>query len=287
MRRAVLDEKLIESIVEEVCRQLLQKSAPAEPQQTACVDMDTAECKAVPLLEHPEDPETLAKMMRATTARIGVGKCGPREKTQTVLTLRADHAKARDAVFTSVDEAVLDSLGLFTVQTCCEDKNTYVTRPDLGRKLSEKAEQTLMNRCAARPDVQIFAADGLSSTAVEKNLPKLLPVLMDALHDQKRTVGTPFFVRYGRVGVEDQVSELLGPKVVCVLLGERPGLATAESMSAYLAYNARAGMPESRRTVVSNIHKDGIPAAEAGAYIADVIGKMLEQKASGVDLRKG
>ena len=74
---------------------------------------------------------------------------------------------------------------------------------------------------------------------------------------------------------------------VCVLLGERPGLATAESMSAYLAYNARVGMPESRRTVVSNIHKDGIPAAEAGAYIADVIGKMLDQKASGVDLRKG
>jgi ethanolamine ammonia-lyase small subunit len=282
----VLDEKLIESIVEEVCRRLLAQTPP-EADEAVCRDIDDPACKAVPLLEHPEDPEALKKMKRSTTARIGVGKCGPRENTQTVLTLRADHAKARDAVFTSVDEKVLESLGLFTVQTCCADKNTYVTRPDLGRKLSEEACQTILSRCEKRPDVQIFAADGLSSTAVEKNLPKLLPVLMDALHDQGLAVGTPFFVRYGRVGAEDHVSELLGAKAVCVLLGERPGLATAESMSAYLAYNARVGMPESRRTVVSNIHKDGIPAAEAGAYIADVIGKMLDQKASGVDLRKG
>ena len=88
------------------------------------------------------------------------------------------------------------------------------------------------------------------------------------------------------MGSEEYVAEALGAKVVCVLIGERPGLATAESMSAYIAYNAYVGMPESKRTVVSNIHKNGTAAVEAGAYIAEVIDKILEQKASGVDLIK-
>ena len=87
------------------------------------------------------------------------------------------------------------------------------------------------------------------------------------------------------MAVEDQIAEILGAKVVCIFIGERPGLGTAESMSAYIAYDARVGMPESRRTVVSNIHKDGISAVEAGAYIADVICEILERKASGVDLK--
>ena len=108
----------------------------------------------------------------------------------------------------------------------------------------------------------------------------------DSLKAKGLTVGTPFFLRFGRVGSEEYVAEALGAKVVCVLIGERPGLATAESMSAYIAYNAYVGMPESKRTVVSNIHKNGTAAVEAGAYIAEVIDKILEQKASGVDLIK-
>ena len=101
-----------------------------------------------------------------------------------------------------------------------------------------------------------------------------------------RRPGMPFFLKYGRVGSQEHVAETLGAKVVCVLIGERPGLATAESMSAYIAYNAYVGMPESRRTVVSNIHRNGTAAVEAGAYIADVIQLILKQKVSGIDLVK-
>ena len=226
------------------------------------------------------------RMKRKTTARIGVGKVGARLNTQTMLTLRADHAKARDAVFVDVNHKVIEELGLFTVQTACEDKNMFVTRPDMGRQLSQEAIRVLRERCVKNPDVQIYAADGLSSTAIQVNLPKILPVLMDSLKAKGMTLGTPFFLRFGRVGSQEHVAEILGAKVVCVLIGERPGLATAESMSAYIAYNAYVGMPESKRTVVSNIHKDGTAAVEAGAYVADVIGKILEQKASGVDLVK-
>ena len=194
--------------------------------------------------------------------------------------------RARDAVFADVDPAVLEETQLFSIQTLCQDKNTYVTRPDLGRQLSPEAVETLREKCVKNPDVQIYAADGLSTTAIAANLSKILPVITQSLEKMGLTVGTPFYLRFGRVGSEEHVAEVLGAKVVCVLIGERPGLATAESMSAYIAYNAYVGMPESKRTVVSNIHKNGTAAVEAGAYVAEVIAKILEQKASGVDLVK-
>lgn len=287
-----MDQEWIAAVVEEVLRQLQSAGSIRPPEQRAeksapeFEDITSPACKAVPLLEHPRDPEALRRMKRTTTARIGVGRAGPRLNTQTLLTLRADHAQARDAVFADVDPKVLEEAGLFTVQTMCGDKNTFLTRPDLGRQLSPEAVQTLRERCVSNPDVQIFAADGLSSTAIEANLNRLLPVLMDALKEMGLKVGTPFYLRFGRVGAQEHVAEVLGAKVVCVLIGERPGLATAESMSAYIAYNAYVGMPEAKRTVVSNIHKNGTAAVEAGAYVAEIIAKILEQKASGVDLVK-
>lgn len=290
-----MDHELIASIVTEIVRQLEATGSVRLPgSQPAAVpapakeweDITSPECKAIPLLENPEDPEALRRMMGRTTARIGVGRAGSRLKTQTMLALRADHAQARDAVFADVDQKVLDEAGLFTVQTMCQEKDTYITRPDLGRKLSPEAIETLRQKCIPNPDVQIYAADGLSSTAIEANLNKILPVITESLTRMGLKVGTPFYLRFGRVGSQEHVAETLGAKVVCTLIGERPGLATAESMSAYIAYNAFVGMPESKRTVVSNIHKNGTAAVEAGAYVAEVIAKILEQKASGVDLVK-
>ena len=98
-------------------------------------------------------------------------------------------------------------------------------------------------------------------------------------------MGTPFFVKYGRVGSEDAVSEILGSKVTVVLLGERPGLVSSESLSAYMVYGGYPGIPEANRTVVSNIHQGGTNPVEAGAHIAELITLMLQQKASGLDLK--
>lgn len=250
------------------------------------IDITSAEVKAIPLLDHVEDREGLERMMTKTTARIGVGNCGARLKTRTMLTLRADHAAARDAVFMDVSQELLDRLGLFTVDTCCADKNQFLTRPDLGRIFPEESIEVLRTKCEKNVNVQIYASDGLSSTAIEANLENILPVIMDGLKAKGLKVGTPFFVRNGRVAAMDQISEVLNADVTCVLIGERPGLATAESMSAYIVYKATMGMPESRRTVVSNIHSRGIPAVEAGAYIVDVIQMILDAKASGVELKK-
>ncbi len=285
----MLDEKLIARIVEEVIARLEAGEAAGSGETGACEacrDITAKACRDITMLDHPQDAEALARMKKKTTARIGVGRAGPRLNTRTMLTLRADHAKARDAVFLDVPGELIEKLGLFTVQTKCAEKNQFLTRPDLGRQLSEEGARAVKERCAPNPDVQVFLADGLSSTAVEANAETILGLLLDALKDRGLTVGTPFFVRFGRVAVEDQVAELVGAKVVCVLIGERPGLGSAESMSAYIAYNARVGMPEARRTVVSNIHKDGISAAEAGAYIAELIENIYHAKASGVELQQ-
>ncbi len=283
-----MNQELIATIVEEVIKQLMATGQVTLPTSSCSTyeDITSPESKASPLLDKPQDPEALERMIKRTTARIGVGRAGPRLKTQTLLALRADHAQARDAVMKDVDSKVLEDAGLFTVQTLCPDKDSYITRPDLGRQLSPEAVKTLKERCIQNPDVQIYISDGLSSTAVEANMRKILPVITEALQSKGLKVGTPFYLRFGRVGAQEHIAETLGAKVICVLLGERPGLATAESMSAYITYNAYVGMPESKRTVVSNIHKNGTAAVEAGAYVAEVIAKILEQKASGVDLAK-
>ena len=249
-------------------------------------DITSAACKAVPTLKSPADYDALIRMKGRTSARIGVGRCGPRMLTQTMLTLRADHAMARDAVFTDVDPAFLERSGLFTVQTRCGDKNTHITRPDLGRQLSDEAVKTIRERCQKDPEVQIIVSDGLSSKAIEANVENALPAIVEGLQSRGIKVGTPFFIRFGRVAAEDAVAELLGARVVCILIGERPGLGTAESMSAYICYNAKVGQPEARRTVVSNIHRGGISSVEAGAYIAELIQKILTAKASGVELKQ-
>lgn len=242
--------------------------------------------RKAPLLENPQDPDALRRMIGKTTARIGVGRSGPRLKTKTLLTLRADHAAARDAVLMDVSEELIQKLGLFSVVTCCTDKNNFLTRPDLGRDFDEETKAYIKEKCVSHPDVQIIISDGLSSSAIEANAARILPVVMEGLKEKGLTAGTPIFVKYGRVGAQDRISELVGAKVVCSFIGERPGLATAESMSAYIAYHAEVGMPEARRTVVSNIHKDGVPAVEAGAYIVDLLALILEKQASGVDLKK-
>lgn len=237
------------------------------------------------LVPNPENLQALLKMKESTPARIGVWRAGSRYKTETMLRFRADHAAAQDAVFTDVSEELTNKMNLMSVKTKCIDKDHYLTRPDLGRILDDEAVDTLKSKCAKAPQVQIYVSDGLSSTAIEANAAEILPVIIQGLKNYGISVGTPFFLKYGRVPAMDHVSEVLESEVTCVLIGERPGLVTAESMSAYIAYKAKVGMPEARRNVVSNIHRGGTPAVEAGAHIADLIKIMLDKKASGLDLK--
>lgn len=195
---------------------------------------------------------------------------------------RAD--AAADAVFSEVDPELVKELGLFEVQTLCENKDMMLKRPDLGRLFSEDTKRIISERFRHDIDVQIYVGDGLCSPSIGANIPDILPAVTLALEADGFTVGTPFFVRYCRVNTVRTVSELLGAKLTCVLIGERPGLLTSESMSAYMAYNARQDMSESDYTVVSNISRRGIPPVEAAAHIAELMEIILDKKISGVKL---
>ncbi len=248
-------------------------------------DITRIDLREVIDVKNPKNRDELLKYKRKTPARVGIGRAGTRYTTATMLRFRADHASAQDAVFTDVSDEVLAKNNLFTVQTRCNSKDEYITRPDLGRRLSDEAVKVLKERCKQNPTVQVYVSDGLSSTAVEANVENILPALLNGLKAYGIDTGTPFFLKYGRVAASDDVAETLGAIVTCVLIGERPGLATAESMSAYITYKGYVGIPEAKRTVVSNIHEKGTPAVEAGAHVAHIIKKILDAKASGQDLK--
>lgn len=260
-------------------------SAPSKVEDGCLDDLTEIDIKKQYLVDNPVDKEGFMELKQFAPCRLGIGKAGARYKTLPQLMFRAAHSAAQDAVFSDVDQEFVDNLGLFTVQTRCENKDVYLTRPDLGRRLSEEAVATVKEKCEKNPQVQIFVSDGLSSAAVAANTKDVLSGIMQGLKSSGIKVGTPFFVKYGRVGAMDEISELTGADVTCVLIGERPGLITATSMSAYIAYKATIGMPEARRTVVSNIHSAGTIPAEAGAHIAEIIKTILEKKASGTDLK--
>lgn len=236
--------------------------------------------------EFSEDfDEKYANARRKTPARIGIGRSGPRPLTKSLLKFRLDHAAAVDSVYGEVDASLLEKLGFFTIQTKVEnDKETYILRPDLGRKLTPHAKDLLLSRCMIQPQVQIIASNGLSAKAINANLENVYLSLVQSLESLQLTVGTPFYIEQGRVGLMDDIGEVLKPTVVIYLIGERPGLVTAESMSAYICYQPRHGTIESDRTVVSNIHQGGIPPVEAGAFLGTIIEKILRYEASGIKL---
>ncbi|SMD16749.1 ethanolamine ammonia-lyase subunit EutC [Sporomusa malonica] len=255
-------------------------SPVAEEQMVSLVGADEI------LVDQPFNLDAIKAMKKVTTARIGIGRAGARPKTASWLKLLADHAVAQDAVFMDVSEDFLKRMNLYSVQTAVENKEQFLTRPDLGRRLSDEAVQTLLQRCEKNVQVQIIVVDGLSSTAIEANVADILPALSQGLKAAGIKVGTPFFVKYGRVGVQDEIAKLLNAEVIISLIGERPGLGTAESLSAYTIYRPNEKTVEADRTVVSNIHRGGIPPAEAGAHLVDLLKQILHAEASGVNLTR-
>lgn len=247
-------------------------------------DISQLDLRKLYLVEDAANADAFRALKEKTPARLGSGRAGSRYKTLTMLRFRADHAAAQDAVFSQVPEDFAEKNGLIAVQTKCKDKDMYLTRPDLGRCFDEENQQVLRAKLPRNPRVQIVIGDGLSSAAILKNAMDCMQAIRDGLKLKGIETGNAVFVRYCRVGAGDAVGDVTGCELVCVLVGERPGLVTAQSMSAYITYQPRSGISESARTVVSNIHAQGTPAVEAGAHIAELIDTILRRKVSGVGL---
>lgn len=237
------------------------------------------------LIEDAKDKEGYLAMKAKTPARLGVGKAGARYKTISMLRVRADHAAAQDAVFSDVSEEFIKKNNFVAVKTLCKDKDEYLTRPDLGRRFSPEEIEVIKKTCGQNPKVLIIVGDGLSSSAIEANVEDMIPAIKQGLSMYSINVPPILFIKYARVGAMDDIGQATDADVICMLVGERPGLVTAESMSAYIAYKPKHGLAEAKRTVISNIHKGGTTPVEAGAHAAELIKKMLDKKASGIDLK--
>jgi ethanolamine ammonia-lyase small subunit len=227
-----------------------------------------------------------------TPARILVGRAGPSYRTHTHLGLRHDHATARDAVCAELDlERDLGTdfvrrLGLFEVATRASNKSEYLLRPDLGRQLNDESRQLISRRCPSGVALEVVVGDGLSAAAVIAQVPRLMPLLEAQAHRRGWDMGQSFFVRHCRVGVLNDVGDLLRPEVVVLLIGERPGLATAESLSAYMAYRPCAGHTDAQRNLIANIHERGVHPTQAAPRILALAEQMRRLNTSGIAVKE-
>jgi ethanolamine ammonia-lyase small subunit len=250
-------------------------------------DPTLPEFRYKPRVKSPKDPNGVKALVESTTARIGVGRAGPRYTTASLLLFQGDHAVTQDALYRDVDQKLLDEFNLFTVQTkVTGGKQEYLLRPDLGRLLSDEAKRIINEKCQKNVNIQLVVGDGLSAAAIEANLRKIFPVIRQGAQTAGLTFGTPFFVKYARVGVMNDIGELIKPDVVILLIGERPGLGRAESMSAYMGYKPKYGDTDADRDVVCNIFENGgTNPLEAGAFVVQIAQKMRKSQASGVKLK--
>jgi len=241
----------------------------------------------------PSDlPEVVKKIRARTPARLLAGRAGAAYRTGTQLKLREDHAAARDAVRAELDlneafgAAFVGQWKLFEASTKAAGKDEYLVRPDLGRAFSAASREEIRKRCPRGGDLQIAIGDGLSVTAVAAQVPPLLPLLCEGAAARGWTVGQTVVIRHCRVGVLNEIGELLDPKVAVLLIGERPGLATAESLSAYMAFRPRASHTDADRNLISNIHARGLSAEQAAARILNFAAQMMAAQISGSTLRE-
>ena len=247
-------------------------------------DVSQIDLRKLYLVDEPADEKAFRRLKEKTPARLGSGRAGPRYKTVTMLRFRADHAAAQDAVFSELPDDFGEKNGLVSVKTRCKDKDEYLTRPDYGRSFDEENAKKIKAAVPNAPRVQLVIGDGLSSAAIAANAMDCAAAIRDGLKVRGIELGQGIYVKYCRVGAGDAVGDITGCELVCVLVGERPGLVTDKSMSAYITYKPHTGVSESARTVVSNIHAQGTPAVEAGAYVAELIDTILKKKVSGVGL---
>ncbi len=227
---------------------------------------------------NPVNATGLANLAASTSARLAVGRAGPRPPTRATLLFGADHAVTQDAIFGDVPTDLLEQFGLFTVQTRVTTQDEFLLRPDLGRLLSDEAKEVVAQRCTKKPQVQIVVGDGLSAAAVTNNLPHIYPVIEQGLRGAGITLGTPFFVRYCRVGVMNDINDIVNADVVALLIGERPGLGVADALSVYSGWRPTAGKTDAQRDVICMITQNG-------GFVVEHVKTVLASQASGVELR--
>jgi ethanolamine ammonia-lyase small subunit len=243
----------------------------------------------------PVDPQNpWLELRRLTPARIALGRTGTSMPTGAQLDFQFAHAQARDAVHLPFDHAGLgaqlaergrESVLLHSAAT---DRNSYLQRPDLGRKLSDESAQTLRAYAQAHPggvDLAIVVADGLSALAVHRHTMPFLERMEEQITAEDWSVSPVILVEQGRVAVADEIGERLGAKMVVILIGERPGLSSPDSLGLYFTYNPKVGLTDAYRNCISNVRLEGLSYGMAAHRLLYLMREACRRQLSGVNLK--
>ncbi len=243
----------------------------------------------------PVDPQNpWLELRRLTPARIALGRTGTSLPTSAQLDFQFAHAQARDAVHLPFDHAGLsaqlsergrDSLLLHSAAT---DRNSYLQRPDLGRKLSDASAQSLRDYAQANPggvDLAIVVADGLSALAVHRHTLPFLTRLEEQMSADGWSLAPVVLVEQGRVAIGDEIGQLLGAKMVVMLIGERPGLSSPDSLGLYFTYNPKVGLTDAYRNCISNVRLEGLSYGMAAHRLLYLMREACRRQLSGVNLK--
>jgi ethanolamine ammonia-lyase small subunit len=237
-------------------------------------------------------PDPWTSLQRFTAARIALGRSGVSIPLSESLGFRLAHAHARDAVYSSLDTTALQEglhtfgLPMLSLHSQATSRQQYLQRPDLGRKLNEASrEQVLAVRTQKKYDIAFILADGLSAMAVNTHAPALLTLVLPTLLADDYTLAPLSFVEHGRVAISDEIGSLLQARLVVILIGERPGLTSPDSMGIYSTYNPTVGLTDDARNCISNVRPAGLSYVAAVHKLRYLIQESLRLKLSGVAIK--
>ncbi|MGE8485705.1 ethanolamine ammonia-lyase subunit EutC [Pseudomonas sp. FP1740] len=243
----------------------------------------------------PVDPQNpLRDLRRLTPARIALGRTGTSMPTRAQLDFQYAHAQARDAVHLPFDHSALSSQltergrESLLLHSAATDRNSYLQRPDLGRKLSDESAQTLRDYARANPggvDLAVVVADGLSALAVHRHTLPFLARMEEQTAIEGWSLSPVILVEQGRVAVADEIGELLGAKMVVILIGERPGLSSPDSLGLYFTYNPKVGLTDAYRNCISNVRLEGLSYGMAAHRLLYLMREACRRQLSGVSLK--
>lgn len=242
--------------------------------------------------QHPDFDNPWRKLRQFTNARIALNRAGSSQTTEDHLQFQLAHAMARDAVTIPLDFASLTrqlanfNQPLLTLSSQAEDRRLYLQRPDLGRRLDKNSQAQLQTFCGQPYDAAIVVADGLSSKAVSAHAAALLDGLLPVLLSKTYRLAPLCLVKHGRVAIGDDIAKAFAARFCIVLIGERPGLSSPDSLGIYFTYQAQPGITsDAGRNCISNIHGNGLSYAQAVNKLSFLLEESDRLKLSGVDLK--
>lgn len=279
---AALLTRLVREAVVETLKERGLVDAPAQGESETSVVWSRGP-KQRPL-PPPKLPHTLERLKRSTPARIIQGRTGTRYLTESYLGLREDHATALDAVHSAVPQDWPGAQGYVALKTRCKDHEEFLLHPDHGRRLDDESRARCEKEADSGIDVQLIVGDGLSAVALLEYGPELVKALQSTLPAQGLRVGKPLFVRFARIGVQDEIGVLTKARCTLIIVGERPGLGTGDSLSIYTAYGPKLGQDNSEKDCISNVRALGFPPAAAAVRCAELLKRTFAAQGGGVKL---